>query len=67
MDKINFYKKVIDKYFEKCKGSKCIYKEAHFGAFSMICAIMICDNDLSIEEMESIYSYFNERQHNAEN
>jgi hypothetical protein len=69
MDKINFYKKVIDKYFEKYEGNELIYKPAiyYFGAFTMLSAIMIIDNDLRGEEMNTIYNYFNERQHNAEN
>lgn len=69
MDKINFYKKAIDKYFEKCKRNAFIYKTTSFllGGFFMLGAIMAIDYDLNIEEMETIYNYFNELQHNTEN
>lgn len=33
----------------------------------MLGAIMAIDYDLNIEEMETIYNYFNELQHNTEN
>lgn len=69
MDKINFYKKAVDKYFEKCKWMSFIYKMGsfHYGAFFMLGAIMAIDYDLEIEEMKTIYNYFDELQHNAEN
>lgn len=69
MDKINFYKKAIDKYFEKNKGDKLIYNSDlyNFGAFNMLGAMMLADDDISIKEMETIYNYFNERQQSAKN
>lgn len=67
MDKINFYKKAVDNYFEKDKGNKLIYTSDlyNFGAFSMVGAIMSADDDISIEDMDTIYNYFNKRQVSA--
>lgn len=67
MDKMNFYKKAVDKYFEMNKGDKLIYNSDlyNFGAFNMLGAMMLADDDISNKDMTTIHNYFNKRQQSA--